>query len=142
MAWWPFRGPSGAPRDDDASTAGRASLEAAVHSLRTLMTAERHRLRPDSRDLAWTITERAAEYGPAWARVSAQRPAEAQELLLLLSHGLEPALRDFLDLPDSQKPRHADELHGRLSELQTEAQRLGRRLTRALSSRLRARGEL
>ncbi|MBB5848968.1 hypothetical protein [Micrococcus endophyticus] len=106
------------------------------------MTAERHRLRPDSRDLAWTITERAAEYCPAWDRVSAQRPAEAQELFLLLSHRLEPALRDFLDLPDSQKPRHADELHRQLSELRADAQRLERRLTRALSSRLQARGEL
>lgn len=141
MAWWPFRGASGAPRRDD-DDAGREELEAAVETLRGLLRVDRHRLRPDSRAVAWTITERAAEYGPSWGRLSAERPAETQELLVLLSRRLEPLLRDFLDLPDSHKPAHAEELHGQLGALDAEAERLGRRLTRALSSRLRARGEL
>ena len=140
MAWWPFRGTSDAPRNDD--DAGRADLQAAVESLRTLLRTDRHRLRPDSRAVAWTITEHAAEYGPSWGRLRAPRPAETQELLLLLSRRLEPLLRDFLDLPDSQKPAHAEELHTQLGALSEDAQRLGRRLTRSLSARLRARGEL
>ena len=142
MSWWPFSRSSANPSPDDDGAPAAAELEEAVAALRQLLRAERHRLRPDSWALAWEMVEHAAEYRPAWARLQRTRPVEAQELVLALTGRLEPLLCDFLALPDSEKPTHADAVHARLREQSTEHGRLRRRLTRALTARLRAGEEL
>lgn len=142
MSWWPFPRPSASPSPDDDGAPAAAELEEAVAALRQLLRAERHRLRPDSWALAWEMVEHAAEYAPAWTRLQRIRPLETQELVLALTGRLEPLLRDFLALPDSDKPAHADAVHARLLEQGTEHGRLRRRLTRALTARLRAGEEL
>ncbi|MFF5022281.1 hypothetical protein [Micrococcus luteus] len=140
MSWWPFLRSSARPSPDGAPAA--ADLEAAVVALRQMLRAERHRLRPDSWALAWEMVEHAAEYAPAWTRLQRTRPVETQELVLALTDRLDPLLRDFLALPDSDKPAHADAVHARLLQQSTEHARLCRRLTRALTARLRGGEEL
>ena len=126
MSWWPFLRSSASPSPDDDGAPAAAELEEAVAALRQLLRAERHRLRPDSWALAWEMVEHAAEYAPAWARLQRIRPLETQELVLALTGRLEPLLRDFLALPDSDKPAHADAVHARLLEQGTEHGRLRR----------------
>ena len=102
MSWWPFPRSSASPSPDDDGAPAAAELEGAVAALRRLLRAERHRLRPDSWALAWEMVEHAAEYGPAWTRLQRTRPVETQELVIALTGRLEPLLRDFLALPDSE----------------------------------------
>jgi len=117
-------------------------VENAVGRLRSLLTLERGRIRPDTWNTAWALVESVAELLPAWDRVAAVRGAEAVELMEVLEGPLPRALDAFLVIPDSQKPALADELLQQMNTLDTRARRPLRRLTRVLTAGVAAQGEL
>ena len=117
-------------------------LRRGLDSLRTLLATHRSRVRPDTHALLWSVLEHMEGLLPSWERYASVRAADAVQLSDLLEQRLLPGLTDFLALPDSDKPAHADAFHDDVQGWADGLERHRQRLLRVITSRQAARREL
>ncbi len=134
--------PGEASRTAVSAPVGMSELDEHLADLRGLLTAERSRLRPDTFALLWAALEHTEGLLPSWDRCAAVCAADALQLVDVLTRRVLPGLRDFLVLPDTDKPAHADLFHDDVHRWTDQIARHRRRLLRVITSRQDARREI